>query len=138
MTEVTHVDDLVTRAVRNLKMRVAKQRKIPDRVLVGSLQLERRERYALRRYTRQLKSEARAKARDAETVYCDPSLAISLISKGLVETTPDRKMEQCFLLPRGEVVWFGRPDSKPEHHIPTWLTAKGRAMLDALTQMQGD
>lgn len=106
----------------------------PDQIPAGELVVAKRERYALRRYTRQLTSSARKDA-DREVVYLDPSLAQSMMRKGLVKDLKGRGAEALVLDQFGRVI---SRDGKLETHVSTVLTPKAIYMLDGLARMEND
>lgn len=113
------------------------RRRVPDEAEVGSIRLLRRERYALRRYTRQLKSPVRPDG-TRDIVYLDPLLAQSMMQKKLVVSIEGRQPEHMLFMANGAVIYLNRLDAQPEYQVPTVLTQFGRSLLEALLRMEGD
>lgn len=132
----SRTEQIVEHRVAQLRAKVEGTRTLPDRIQIGGVVLCRRERYALRRYARQLVSKVREDA-DREVLYLDPALAKMLAVKGLVELLEGRHPDKLFFDGRGYAVWAGL-DLPPEVHVPATPTKEGTKLIESLLRMRGD
>lgn len=130
---------LIEQRVAQLRAKVEGNRELPDQIRIKDVVLTRRERYALRRYTRQLDSTARKAAGDQEVLYLDPRLARSMAVRGLVTLSGDRRPADMLFDGLGRVVWRNAHGPQvPATHVAATPTDAAKRLMDPLLRMKGD